>query len=141
MSDYIQVFNEGNRPSEHQNSGIKLWSLLCVRRCKPLGSLNSFLSYMRLMCLDQSCFLLHLASFISPAPQQSLWWLAASGGSQFWEASFTFEGQKSLMSVTFLIYWHGRRYFHFTVSCEPEKVYVQMLRLSNPIQQLGLQTN
>jgi hypothetical protein len=34
---------------------------------------------------------------------------AASVGSQFWEPSFTFGGQKSLMAVTFLVY--GRRYF------------------------------
>ena len=32
----------------------------------------------------------------------------------FGEPSFTFGGQKSLMAVTFLVYWHGRRYFHFT---------------------------
>ena len=35
--------------------------------------------------------------------------------SQFWELSFTFGGQKSLMAVTFLVYWYGRRYFHFTM--------------------------
>jgi len=34
---------------------------------------------------------------------------------QFWERSFTFGGQKSLMAVTFLVYWYGRSYFHFTV--------------------------
>ena len=112
-----------------------------MRRCKHLGSLNSFLSYMHLMYLDQSCFLVHLAACISPAPQKSLWWVAASAASQFWEPSFTFEGQKLLMSVTFLIYWYGRRYFHFRVIMwEPEKVYMPMLRLSNPIQQPGLQT-
>ena len=41
-------------------------------RSKPLGSLNSF-----------------------------VWAGAASVGSQFWEASFTFGGQKLLMAVTF----------------------------------------
>ena len=44
------------------------------------------------------------ASCISPAPQQSLWGVAASAGSQFWEPSFTFGGKKLLMTVTFLIY-------------------------------------
>ena len=39
----------------------------------------------------------------------------AFGGLQFGELSFTFGGQKSLMAVTFLVYWYGRRYFHFTV--------------------------
>ena len=40
----------------------------------------------------------------------------AFGGLQFGELSFTFGGQKSLMAVTFLVYWYDRRYFHFTVS-------------------------
>ena len=89
----------------------------------------------------QCCFLAHLAFCIPPAPQPSPWGMAASTGLQFWEPSFTFEGQKLLMSVTFLIYWYGRRYFHFRVIMwEPEKVYMPMLRLSNPIQQPGLQT-
>ena len=47
----------------------------------------------------QSCFLVHLASYIPPASQQSLWVVAASAGSQFWELSFTFGDQKSLMAV------------------------------------------
>ena len=37
----------------------------------------------------------------------------------FWLLSFTSGGQKSLMAVTFLVYWYGRRYFHFT----PVKFY------------------
>ena len=40
--------------------------------------------------------------------------VAASVRSQFWEPSFTFGGQKSLMAVIILLYWYGRRYFHFT---------------------------
>ena len=51
-----------------------------------------------------SCFLVHLASCIPPAPQQSSWRVAASDGSQFWGLSFTFGGQKSLIAVTFLVY-------------------------------------
>ena len=54
---------------------------------------------------SQSCFLVHLkewqmaASCISPAPQQSPQVVAASARSQFWEPSFTFGSQKSLMAV------------------------------------------
>ena len=33
-------------------------------------------------------------------------------GPQFWEPSFTFRGQKSLMVVTFVVYWYGKIYFH-----------------------------
>ena len=39
--------------------------------------------------------------------------VAASVRSQFWEPSFTFGAQKSLMAMTFLVYWYGRRYFDF----------------------------
>ena len=35
---------------------------------------------------------------------------------QFWEPSFTTGDQKSLMAVIFLVYWYGRRYFHFANS-------------------------
>ena len=51
-----------------------------------------------------SCFLIHLASCIPPAPQLSPWGVAASAGSQFWKPSFTFGGQKSLMAVTCPVY-------------------------------------
>ena len=45
-SSYIQVCNKGSRQSEHQKSDIELRNLaFCLGRCKPLGSLNSFLSY------------------------------------------------------------------------------------------------
>ena len=71
--------------------------------------------------LGQSRFLAHLASCIPPAPQQLPCGLRVSPGLQFWETSFTFGGQKLLMAMTFLVYWYGRRYFHFTdwaqVSC------------------------
>ena len=42
----------------------------------------------------------------------------ASGGTcwiELWEPAFTFGGQKSLMAVTFLVYWVGSREFHFTI--------------------------
>ena len=62
----------------------------------------------------QACFLVHLASCTPPAPQQAPWGMAASPGWKFWEPSFKFGGQKSLMAVTFLVYQYSRRYFHFT---------------------------
>ena len=55
------------------------------------------------------------ATCIPPAPQQSPWGVAASTGSQFWEPSFTLEGQRSLMALILFVYLYGRRYFHFTV--------------------------
>ena len=35
---------------------------------------------------------------------------------QLWEPSFTTGDQKSLLAVTFLVCWYGRRYFYFTNS-------------------------
>ena len=79
---------------------------------------SGFTEFIPFICTSaiwgQSCFLVDLASCIPPAPQQSPWEVAASPESQFWESSFTFGGQKSLMTVTFLIYLYGRRNFHFT---------------------------
>ena len=43
------------------------------------------------------------------APQLSPWGAVSSAGLQFWEPSFTFRGQKSLMAGTVLVYWYGRR--------------------------------
>ena len=48
------------------------------------------------------------------APQDSPRGGAASAGLHFWEPSFTFGGQKSLRSVSFLVCWYGWRWFHFT---------------------------
>ena len=79
------------------------------------SGLTDFTPFIRTSAVwGQSYFLVHLASCIPPAPQQSPCGVAASAGSLFWEPSFTFGGQKSLMAVTFLVYWYGRRYFHFT---------------------------
>ena len=87
---------------------VKEFNMLCMGRCKPLGSLNSFLSYAPLSGANPVSFLVHLkewqmaASCISPAPQQSPQVVAASARSQFGETSFTFGSQKSLMAVTVL---------------------------------------
>ena len=59
----------------------------------------------------QICFPVHRASCIPLVPQQSLSGVAASPGSQFGELSFTFEGQKSLLSVKFLVYLMARDIF------------------------------
>ena len=63
----------------------------------------------------QFCVLVHLASCILPVPQQSLWGVAASMWSQFWESLFSFGGQKLLMAVTFLFINMEVGYFNFTI--------------------------
>jgi len=89
--------------------------ILCMGKCKPLDSLNSFLSSGTQLSGARSCFLVHLASCIPLTPQQSLWRVVASFGSQFREPSITFGGQKLLIAVILLVYWYDRRYFHFTI--------------------------
>ena len=96
------------------------------------GSLTLFLSYATQLS-GPSLFLAHLGYCGPPAPQQSLWGLVASAGSQFWEPSFTFGGQKSLMAVTFLVYWHGKRRFHFTQVTHKNGNPLQYLCPENPI--------
>ena len=100
---------------------VKEFSILCMGRCKPLDSLNSILSY---------AAQLSGANPVSLSTLRSSRWLLLAfplllsnhhGGwqhplDQLWEPSFTTGGQKSLMSVTFLVYWYGRRYFYFTNS-------------------------
>ena len=91
-------------------------------RCKPLGSRNSFLSYVSQLSGANPVSLFTLRSgpggrwLLLALPQllsnhHGVWqlWLDL-----FWEPSFTFGGQKLLMAVTFLVYWYGRRYFHST---------------------------
>ena len=39
--------------------------------------------------------------------------VAAFARLEVWEPSFTVWGQKSLMAAIFLVYWNGRKYFHF----------------------------
>ena len=51
-----------------------------------MGSLNSFLSYASQLSGAKSCFLVHLAAYIPPAPQQAPSGVPASAGSQFWGA-------------------------------------------------------
>ena len=68
---YIQVCNKGNRQSEHRRSGFKLRNLAFFvwedaglwAHC--IGSLCTSAVWGR------PCFLVHLASCIAPAPQQS----------------------------------------------------------------------
>ena len=120
----MQVCNKGSRQPEDQRSCTKLRNVafyVCMGRCKPLVSLDSIFPYAAQL------------SGANPVSRLTLrggrWLLLAfpqllshhHGGwqhplDQFWEPSFTFGDQKSLMAVTFLIYWYGRRYFHFTNS-------------------------
>ena len=50
---------------------VREFIILCMGRCKPLGSLNSFLSYASQLSGAKSCFLFHLVSCIPPALQLS----------------------------------------------------------------------
>ena len=61
-SGYIQPCNKGSRQSEHQKSDMKFkeYSILCMGRCKPLGSLNLFLLYALQLSGAKSYFLVHL---------------------------------------------------------------------------------
>ena len=92
---------------------VKEFLFLCIRRCKPLGSLNSFHSYAPQLsgANPVSLFTLLLAFCQLFYNHLRLWQHLLD---QFWELAFTFGGQKSLMTVTFLVYWYGQRYFHFT---------------------------
>ena len=100
------------KESEHQRSGIRLRNKHSMYGKTQASGLTQFIPFLCSSAIwGHSGFLVYLASWIFPAPQQSPKGLAASSGSQFWEPSFTFGGQKSLMAVTFLIYWYGRRHF------------------------------
>ena len=70
---YTLVCNKRSKPSEHQRSGIKEFSILCIGRCNPLGSLNACLSDASHVSGVSPVFLGHLASSFPPAPQQSPW--------------------------------------------------------------------
>ena len=61
-SGYIQACKKGSRQSEHQKSDIKFkeYSILCMGRCKPLGSLNLFLLYARQLSGAKSYLFVHL---------------------------------------------------------------------------------
>ena len=111
-SGCMQVCNKGSRQSEDQRSCTKLRNVafyVCMGRCKPLVSLDSIFPYAAQL------------SGANPVSRLTLrggrWLLLAfpqllshhHGGwqhplDQFWEPSFTFGDQKSLMAVTFLIY-------------------------------------
>ena len=104
-----------SRQSEHQRTGIKLRNL-CIGYTfyawkMQASGLTEFIPFICSSVIwGQSCFLVHLqewqmaASCLPPAPEQSPWGVEACIGSQFWEPSFTFGGQKLLMAVTFLVY-------------------------------------
>ena len=82
---------------------VKEFSILVRGRCKPLGSLNSFLSSapQRSGANPVSWLTLLLAITME---EMGVGGVAAPAGSQFGEFSFAFEGQKSLMAMPFLVY-------------------------------------
>ena len=66
----------------------------------------------------------------------SIRWIAVLGGLiHIWRPEIT-----DVCDISHLLIWQEIFSFH-SIMWEPEKVYMQMLRLSNPIQQPGLQTN
>ena len=82
---------------------VKEFSILCVGRCKPLGSLISSL-LTHLGSTGPALFPCTPCFFHSPNSSAVTTRVAASSGLHLWEPSFTFGGQKSLMAVTFLVY-------------------------------------
>ena len=109
---------------------IKEFSIGYMGRFKPLGSLNSLLSYVPQLSGPNPVSLFTLSSgscgrwlpleFPQLLSNHHGGWITMAGGGicwiELWEPAFTFGGQKSLMAVTFSVYWYGRRYFHFAVS-------------------------
>ena len=86
-------------------------------------SFHMYLSYLEPILLPCSPYFLHFPSASATTLGILLTAIkATSSGSQFWEPSFTFGGQKLLMAVTFLVPWSGKRYFHFTVLSYCHKV-------------------
>ena len=66
----------------------------------------------------------------------SIRWIAVWGGLiHIWRPEIT-----DVCDISHLLIWQEIFSFH-SIMWEPEKVYMQMLRLSNPIQQPSLQTN
>ena len=95
---------------------------LCMERCKPLGPLSSFLSYAAQLSGANPVFLFtvllafpqllsnHLGAAASPRLQSGepaftfLKFLFLLYNTVLVLPAFTFEGQKSLMAVTSLVY-------------------------------------
>ena len=92
--------------------------MVCMGRFKPLGSLNSLLSYVPQLCGPNPVSLFTLSSgscgrwlllvFPQLLSNHHGGWITMAGGGiwwiELWEPAFTFGGQKSLMAVTFLVY-------------------------------------
>ena len=82
---------------------VKEFSILCTGRCKPLGSLNSFLSYApQLSGANPVSLLTLLLAF--PQLHSSPHGRCYHPLDSTWEPSFTFGGQKPLMTVKCLIH-------------------------------------
>ena len=97
-SGYMKICNKGSRHSEYQIKGL---SILCMGRCKPLGSLNLYASH--LSGANHISLFTMLLAFLQLLSNHHDG-VAASAGLQFGEPSFTFGGQKLLMAGTFLVY-------------------------------------
>ena len=80
-SGYMQGCDKRSTQSEHQRLGIKIKNLVFSVGEMQASGLTEFTPFLSTLW-SQSCFLVPLASCIPPLPQQSLWGLAASAGSQ-----------------------------------------------------------
>ena len=98
---------------------VEEFSILCRGRCKPLGSLNSFLSYAPQLSGAKPVSLLTSQEWwddcFLPSPSSSAITLGGGSicGSQFGVLSFTFGSQKSLNAMTLLVYYTAEMFsFH-----------------------------
>ena len=72
MSGYIQVCNKRSRQSEHQRSDIKSRNLYSMYEKMQASGLTEFIPFICISAIwGQSCFLVHIAACIPPAPQPS----------------------------------------------------------------------
>ena len=109
-SGCIQLCKKGSRQSEHQRSGIKLRNVAFYVLEEVslwahwIHSFHVHLGYLGSILFPCSSCFLH-----SPSSWESPWerGVSASTGLQFGQLSFTFGGQKSLMAVTFVVYWYS----------------------------------
>ena len=143
-SGSMLLCNRRRRQFEHQRS---VFSILCMGRCKPLGSLNLFLSYAPQLsgANHVSLFTFWSGRWLSLAfPQllRSHLWVAVadSTGSQFGDPSFTFGGQKLLMVVMFHIYWQRQETFSFHDDLSLSSIY-GVLFLSSVVLSLECEDN
>ena len=117
-SGSVLLCNRRSRQSEHQ---ISVFSILCMGRCKPLGSPNLFLSYVPQLSGASPVSLvtfwsdrwLSLAFPSSSAVILGWWWQNLLDHSLGIRHSHS-EARNCWWWWHFILIGNGRRYFHFT---------------------------